>query len=167
MYEALAVHPVRTVLYLLIFLGQRVCPPVSSGKWDKGSVPLSHWPLSHPRISSNAFTTARICASVPIVMRRYSLILGLLKYRTHIFLSRSLAKSSAPDIAGQNKANPIATILSVAMMMRYSFQLAAEADAIEQAVDAVLAEGWRTPDIAGGGPAIGTMEMGRLICEKI
>ena len=75
---------------------------------------------------------------------------------------------SAPDIAGQDKANPIATILSVAMMFRYSFQKAAEADAIEQAVDAVLAEGWRTPDIAKPGEkAIGTREMGRLIREKI
>ena len=52
---------------------------------------------------------------------------------------------SAPDIAGQDKANPIATILSVAMMFRYSFHLSAEADAVEQAVDAVLAQGWRTP----------------------
>ena len=74
---------------------------------------------------------------------------------------------SAPDIAGQNKANPIATILSVAMMMRYSFQLPQEADAIEQAVDAVLAEGWHTADIAGEGEAIGTVEMGKLICDKI
>lgn len=75
---------------------------------------------------------------------------------------------SAPDIAGQDKANPIATILSVAMMFRYSFQKAAEADAIEAAVDAVLAEGWRTADIAESGVVpVGTQEMGRLICEKI
>jgi len=75
---------------------------------------------------------------------------------------------SAPDIAGQDKANPIATILSVAMMFRYSFQRAAEADAIERAVDAVLAEGWRTPDIAEPGEkAVGTREMGRLIREKV
>jgi 3-isopropylmalate dehydrogenase len=75
---------------------------------------------------------------------------------------------SAPDIAGQDKANPIATILSVAMMFRYSFQKAEEADAIEAAVDAVLADGWRTADIAEPGvTAIGTQEMGRRICEKI
>ena len=75
---------------------------------------------------------------------------------------------SAPDIAGQDKANPIATILSVAMMFRYSFQRAEEADAIEAAVDAVLAEGWRTPDIAEPGvKSIGTKEMGRLIREHI
>ncbi|MGN0800230.1 MAG: isocitrate/isopropylmalate family dehydrogenase, partial [Christensenellales bacterium] len=56
---------------------------------------------------------------------------------------------SAPDIAGQDKANPIATILSAAMMLRYSFGLAAEADAIEAAVDRVLAAGLRTADILG------------------
>lgn len=75
---------------------------------------------------------------------------------------------SAPDIAGQDKANPIATILSVAMMFRYSFRLAAEADAVEAAVDAVLAEGWRTADIAEPGVTpIGTRQMGDLICAKI
>ena len=75
---------------------------------------------------------------------------------------------SAPDIAGQDKANPIATILSVAMMLRYSFHLADEAQAVEQAVDSVLAEGYRTADIAKAGEkAIGTLEMGRLICERI
>ena len=75
---------------------------------------------------------------------------------------------SAPDIAGQNKANPIATILSVAMMFRYSFGLAAEADAVEAAVDKALADGWRTADIARAGEAfIGTKEMGRVICENI
>lgn len=75
---------------------------------------------------------------------------------------------SAPDIAGQDKANPIATILSVAMMFRYSFQLAAEADAVEQAVDAVLAEGWHTADMAGDtNLLVGTVRMGELIRAKI
>lgn len=75
---------------------------------------------------------------------------------------------SAPDIAGQDKANPIATILSAAMMFRYSFQLPKEADTIETAVDAVLADGVRTPDIAKPGEkTVGTREMGRLIREKI
>ena len=60
---------------------------------------------------------------------------------------------SAPDIAGQNKANPIATILSAAMLLRYSLNCAAEADAIEAAVDRVLQAGWRTADIAGSGTA--------------
>ena len=56
---------------------------------------------------------------------------------------------SAPDIAGQNKANPIATILSAAMMLRYAFDMADEADCIERAVDAALNDGLRTADIAG------------------
>jgi 3-isopropylmalate dehydrogenase len=73
---------------------------------------------------------------------------------------------SAPDIAGQNKANPIATILSVAMMFRYSFHLPQAADAIEKAVDAVLAAGYHTADFAGQGDPIGTVEMGdRIIAE--
>ncbi|MCD8381678.1 MAG: 3-isopropylmalate dehydrogenase [Clostridiales bacterium] len=75
---------------------------------------------------------------------------------------------SAPDIAGQDKADPIATILSVAMMFRYSFQLPREADAVETAVDAVLAQGWHTADIAGDpDKLVGTKEMGRLICAAI
>jgi len=75
---------------------------------------------------------------------------------------------SAPDIAGQDKANPIATILSVAMMFRYSFHLAAEADAVEQAVDAVLAEGWHTADMSGDADKlVGTVRMGEMICAKI
>ena len=56
---------------------------------------------------------------------------------------------SAPDIAGQNKANPIATILSAAMMLRYAFDMADEADCIERAVDAALNDGLRTADIVG------------------
>ena len=75
---------------------------------------------------------------------------------------------SAPDIAGQDKANPIATILSVAMMMRYSFRLPDEAAAIENAVNSVLAEGWRTADIASPGETpVGTRKMGELICKKL
>ncbi len=58
---------------------------------------------------------------------------------------------SAPDIAGTGKANPIATILSAAMMLRYSFDLSREADAIEAAVEKILNEGYRTADIAGAG----------------
>ena len=75
---------------------------------------------------------------------------------------------SAPDIAGQDKADPIATILSAAMMFRYSFKLAAEADAIEAAVDKALADGWRTADIAGVGESvIGTKRMGEVIRDNI
>lgn len=75
---------------------------------------------------------------------------------------------SAPDIAGQDKANPTATILSIAMMMRYTFGLSAEADAIENAVKAVLAKGYRTPDLfTGEGALVGTAEMGRRIADEI
>ncbi len=75
---------------------------------------------------------------------------------------------SAPDIAGKNLANPIATILSAAMMLRFSFDLDREADAIENAVRAVLADGYRTGDImAAGMTQVSTTEMGKLICGKI
>ncbi|MBI2370475.1 MAG: 3-isopropylmalate dehydrogenase [Deltaproteobacteria bacterium] len=71
---------------------------------------------------------------------------------------------SAPDIAGQGKANPIATILSVGMMLRYSFALDAAADAVEGAVAAVLARGLRTADIHQPGTTlVGTAEMGAAI----
>lgn len=75
---------------------------------------------------------------------------------------------SAPDIAGKGIANPIATILSAAMMLRYSFDLDKEADAIEKAVSEVLSEGYRTIDIMSEGKTqIGTQEMGDRICECI
>ncbi len=75
---------------------------------------------------------------------------------------------SAPDIAGKNIANPTATILSAAMMLRYSFDLDKEADAIENAVKKVLAEGYRTIDIAKPGePQVKCDEMGTLIAERV
>ena len=75
---------------------------------------------------------------------------------------------SAPDIAGQDKANPIATILSAAMMLRYSFDLDEAADAIEAAVKKVLEVGYRTVDILSeGNQQVGTKQMGDLICERI
>lgn len=75
---------------------------------------------------------------------------------------------SAPDIAGMDIANPIATILSAAMMLRYSFDMQKEADAVEQAVQQVLTEGWRTTDImADGCKKVGTTQMGDLIAERI
>ena len=75
---------------------------------------------------------------------------------------------SAPDIAGKGIANPIATILSAAMMLRFSFDLDKEADAIEQAVAQVLKEGYRTIDIMSEGKTqIGTSEMGDRICGYI
>jgi 3-isopropylmalate dehydrogenase len=75
---------------------------------------------------------------------------------------------SAPDIAGQKKANPLAMILSTAMMLRLSLGLEAEAKAVEAAVDAVIADGYRTPDIAGtGSHVVDTAKMGTLVAERI
>ena len=75
---------------------------------------------------------------------------------------------SAPDIAGKGIANPIATILSEAMMLRFSFDLDREADAVERAVDQVLKDGYRTGDIMSDGcTEVGTKEMGDLICSQI
>ena len=76
---------------------------------------------------------------------------------------------SAPDIAGQNKANPIATVLSAAMMLRYAFDMMAEADCIEAAVDKVLEDGIRTADIVGssGIEPIGCKEMTEEIIKRL
>ena len=75
---------------------------------------------------------------------------------------------SAPDIAGKNTANPLATILSVSMMLRYSLKMSDAADAVENAVKKALAEGYRTADIAGAGANIvGTDEMGDIVCRLI
>lgn len=75
---------------------------------------------------------------------------------------------SAPDITGKDIANPIATILSAAMMLRYSFDLDQEADAIEKAVKKVLTDGYRTGDIyADGCKKVGTAKMGDLIAENV
>lgn len=81
---------------------------------------------------------------------------------------------TAPDIAGKDLANPLATILSAAMLLRYSFKLEAEARSIEDAVAAVLDEGWRTGDIAGdagavraAGKLVGTKRMGQLVAERL
>ena len=78
---------------------------------------------------------------------------------------------SAPDIAGKDIANPIGTILAAAMMLRYSFDMAQEADAIESAVSKVLDAGYRTKDILPADPTgctlVGCREMGRLIIENL
>ena len=75
---------------------------------------------------------------------------------------------SAPDIAGQDKANPIATILSAAMLLRYSLDLDEEADAVEKAVEKTLEQGFRTVDILSDGcTCVGTRKMGDLIAEAI
>ena len=75
---------------------------------------------------------------------------------------------SAPDIAGQDKANPLATILSVAMMLRYQFAMGAEADLIENAVTDVLKAGFRTGDIMEPGKTlVGCVKMGELVVERL
>ena len=78
-------------------------------------------------------------------------------------------------LAGKNIANPLATILSAAMLLRFSFGAEAEAKAIEGAVDKVLSDGWRTGDIAGknidavkaAGKLVGTKKMGQLVVEYL
>ncbi len=75
---------------------------------------------------------------------------------------------SAPDIAGQDKANPIATILSIAMLLRYTLGLENEAQTVENAVNKVLEEGYRTGDIMSSGKTlVGTNKMGELIVESL
>lgn len=96
--------------------------------------------------------------------------------RTNVHLFEP-AGGSAPDIAGKGVANPIAQILSGALMLRHSFGAIAEAEAIEDAVRAVLADGWRTGDLCAGGKEraaaaaegrlVGTAKIGELIREKI
>ena len=74
---------------------------------------------------------------------------------------------SAPDIAGKGVANPLATILSAAMMLRHSLGRAEQADRVEAAVQRVLTQGLRTTDIAAGGPAVGTKEMGAAVVAAL
>lgn len=74
---------------------------------------------------------------------------------------------SAPDIAGKNLANPLATILATAMMLRHSMAMNAEADAIEDSVNHVLKSGLRTKDIAGSGAFVGTIEMGDAVVKSL
>jgi 3-isopropylmalate dehydrogenase len=74
---------------------------------------------------------------------------------------------SAPDIAGQGIANPLATILAAAMLLRNSLGLEAEAVAVESAVESVLNQGHRTPDIAAGNASINTEDMGTLVVNAL
>jgi 3-isopropylmalate dehydrogenase len=74
---------------------------------------------------------------------------------------------TAPDIAGQGIANPIAAVLSAAMLMRYSLNMGRDADRVDAAVLRVLEQGHRTRDIAAGGKAVGTREMGDLIVREL
>ena len=77
------------------------------------------------------------------------------------------AHGSAPDIAGQGKANPLATILSLAMLLRYSLKQSALADAVDAAVGQVLSQGLRTADLAAGGAAVSTSEMGDAVAAAL
>jgi 3-isopropylmalate dehydrogenase len=74
---------------------------------------------------------------------------------------------SAPDIAGQDKANPLGTIASLSMLLRHSFALGAEADAIDTAIGASLAAGDRTADLIGATPPVGCREMGRRVAQRV
>ena len=75
---------------------------------------------------------------------------------------------SAPDIAGQDKANPLATVASVALMLRFSFDLQKEAEDVESAIEKVLDNGYRTPDImTENSKKIGTQEMAERLCSAI
>ena len=75
---------------------------------------------------------------------------------------------SAPDIAGQNVANPLATILSVAMMLRFSLSAPNAADRLEKAVITTLEAGYRTADIAADGESsLGTIEMGQAVINSL
>lgn len=74
---------------------------------------------------------------------------------------------SAPDIAGQGKANPLATILSVALLLRHSLGLETEAQAVESAVSSAISDGLRTADIATGGPVSSTSEAGNSIVVRL
>jgi 3-isopropylmalate dehydrogenase len=74
---------------------------------------------------------------------------------------------SAPDIAGENKANPLATILSVAMMLRFSLGRADLAEKVEQAVENTLNAGVRTVDLADGKASVSCSAMGDAVCEAL
>lgn len=75
---------------------------------------------------------------------------------------------SAPDIAGEDKANPLATILSVAMMLRFSLDRTDLAEKVEQAVEKTLEEGVRTIDLAGEGEAyVSCSGMGNAVCQRL
>ena len=150
--------------------GRRSTPRWSSGQHATWTTPPCSW-CANPR-QFDVIVTSNIFGD--ILSDEASQITGSIG----MLPSASLAKGnfgmyepvhgSAPDIAGQDKANPMATILSAAMMLRYTFGLLQEADAVENAVKAVLDQGYRTPDLfAGEGTLIGTAEMGRRIAEAI
>ena len=108
---------------------------------------------------------AMVCGSLGMLS---SASLGVLKNsKGHYFGLFEPAGGSAPDIADKGVANPCAQILSVALMLRYSFGYEDAAKAIESAVCDVVCSGKRTADIAFGGDSLGTQEMGRAIKERL
>ena len=97
--------------------------------------------------------------------------IGMLPSRPHRSRRSGLVRAgagSAPDIAGQDKANPLAQVLSAAMMMRYQFGEEVIASALEKAVNDVLDDGYRTGDIMQAGmKQVGCIEMGEKLLEKL
>ena len=90
------------------------------------------------------------------------------KISPNMFSVRITSNGSAPDIAGKDIANPIATVLSAAMMLRFTFDLDREADAMEKAVKEILKKGYRTSDIMSEGcTLVGCTKMGDLLAAEI
>ncbi len=96
------------------------------------------------------------------------LIAGKGRFKERTFGLYEPIHGSAPDIAGQNKANPLATILSIALMLRYSFGLNTEAELIERTVSSIIDDGYRTQDLMRDGARLmNTQEMGALVASKV
>ena len=136
---------------------------------DAGAMQLCRWPKQFDVIvTDNLFgdilsdTAAMLTGSLGMLP---SATLGPIMPNGRPKAMYEPVHGSAPDITGQGKANPIACILSFAMALRYSFDQGAEADRLEQAIETVLANGARTPDLMGpeGGTPITTSQMGDAI----
>jgi 3-isopropylmalate dehydrogenase len=140
---------------------------------DAGAMQLCRWPKQFDVIvTDNLFgdilsdTAAMLTGSLGMLP---SATLGPLMENGRPKAMYEPVHGSAPDIAGQGKANPIACILSFAMALRYSFNKGAEADLLEQAIESVLASGARTLDLMGpdGGTPITTSQMGDAIVAAL
>ena len=140
---------------------------------DAGAMQLCRWPKQFDVIvTDNLFgdilsdTAAMLTGSLGMLP---SATLGPIMPNGRPKAMYEPVHGSAPDITGQGKANPIACILSFAMALRYSFDQGAEADRLEQAIETVLANGARTPDLMGpeGGTPITTSQMGNAILAAL
>ncbi len=140
---------------------------------DAGAMQLCRWPKQFDVIvTDNLFgdilsdTAAMLTGSLGMLP---SATLGPIMPNGRPKAMYEPVHGSAPDITGQGKANPIACILSFAMALRYSFDQGAEADRLEQAIETVLANGARTPDLMGpeGGTPITTSQMGDAILAAL